>query len=405
MTATNISEAAVAWARKRGISRETLDRFGAGSGMAYFPGSEHQGKLEAIFFPYSRHGAVVNWRARALASKDFAQKSGGERRFFNLDAVLAGPMEVVFITEGEPEALALSEAGLAQHEILSVPNGAPDKPIENPEQPAKYQYVIEGLKEGLVRCKRFVLATDADEAGRALRQDLVHLLGPARCQFVDWPAGLKDANAMLERDGAQGLGEFIGEAPKDWPVEGLYGLHDLPEPPALTLWRPGFPEWESRIAFAPTTLSIATGEPGHGKTTLMSQVWPAPFRGLDEECLDASERADLRHSFARIMLDYGERRPAGEVDVASFRAEMAEQDAKLLELLGGPDTPELALADDAMVRRWETTTTKEQRDAAIRRRWPDRPSFDELMAEYEATRLAQLAAAAQQAATPQGSAA
>jgi hypothetical protein len=47
----------------------------------------------------------------------------------------------------------------------------------------------------------------------------------------------------------------------------------LPEPPPLTLWRPGFDEWESKVMLAPRTLSVVTGHPGHGKTVLFAQIW------------------------------------------------------------------------------------------------------------------------------------
>jgi hypothetical protein len=41
----------------------------------------------------------------------------------------------------------------------------------------------------------------------------------------------------------------------------------------LTLWNPGFPEWESKIMLAPRTMSVVTGHPGHGKTQLWTQIW------------------------------------------------------------------------------------------------------------------------------------
>jgi twinkle protein len=41
----------------------------------------------------------------------------------------------------------------------------------------------------------------------------------------------------------------------------------------LTLWNPGFPEWESKIRLAPRTMSVVTGHPGHGKTQLWTQIW------------------------------------------------------------------------------------------------------------------------------------
>ena len=58
-----------------------------------------------------------------------------------------------------------------------------------------------------------------------------------------------------------------------WPVQGLYRLNEVPEPPPLTLWTPGFPEWENKVLLAPRTLSVVTGHPGHGKTSLFMQIW------------------------------------------------------------------------------------------------------------------------------------
>jgi twinkle protein len=46
----------------------------------------------------------------------------------------------------------------------------------------------------------------------------------------------------------------------------------------MTLWEPGFPEWERKIMLAPKTLSVVTGHSGHGKTTLFTQIWHQIFR-------------------------------------------------------------------------------------------------------------------------------
>ena len=100
----------------------------------------------------------------------------------------------------------------------------------------------------------------------------MRLLGPARCYFVEWPEGIKDANQFLAKFGVGDLAMFLEEDAREWPVTGLYGLLDIPEPPPLEIWRPGFVEWESKLAFAPRTVSAVTGHPGHGKTTLMAQL-------------------------------------------------------------------------------------------------------------------------------------
>ena len=264
-----LSAAAVQWAADRGISRPILERAGVVSGTTGMPGA---GECEVIAFPYKRAGKTVNVKYRALQDKLFKQVEGGELRFWNLDEVLKAKGERVYVVEGEPDALALMEAGIPAGEVVSVPNGAPVRSSEQPEESDRYRYVDAGLQEGLSDCKRFVLATDNDPPGHALREDLVRLLGPARCYFVEWPRDVKDAGGFLVQHGGAELRMFLEEDVREWPVTGLYGLFDIPDPPPMELWRPGFPEWESKLALAPTTVSVVTGHPGHGKTTLMAQI-------------------------------------------------------------------------------------------------------------------------------------
>jgi twinkle protein len=35
----------------------------------------------------------------------------------------------------------------------------------------------------------------------------------------------------------------------------------------MTLWKPGFDEWERKVMLTPRTLSVVTGHPDHGKTS------------------------------------------------------------------------------------------------------------------------------------------
>jgi twinkle protein len=165
------------------------------------------------------------------------------------------------------------EAGIPPDRVLSVPNGAKQRPADEPVEQRGYDYVKEALRAGLSRVKRFVWCGDADDAGHALRADMVRLLGAARFYFVDWPEGAKDANEFLISDGGDALRELVCDGALAWPVSGLYRLNEIPEPPALTVWHPGFSEWESKVLLAPRTLSVVTGHPGHGKTFLWQQIW------------------------------------------------------------------------------------------------------------------------------------
>ena len=261
-----ISPATAAWAKARGISRETLAQLDVASGMAFFP--DAGAKSEAVFFRYPE-----GWKARPIEGKTFVAGGGFKLAFWNIERVLQASPSDVYIVEGEMDACALVEAGIGADRVLSVPNGAKAQPTEDPKEARGYSYVEDALKAGLARVKRFVWCGDNDPSGLALRADMVKLLGAARFSFVEWPEGVKDANDMLRSDGGQALYDLVKDGALSWPIDGIYRLSELPEPAPLTLWRPGFDEWESKVLLAPRTLSVVTGHPGHGKTALWGQIW------------------------------------------------------------------------------------------------------------------------------------
>jgi hypothetical protein len=41
----------------------------------------------------------------------------------------------------------------------------------------------------------------------------------------------------------------------------------------LQAWYSGFPEQRHKMQLAPGTLSVCTGHPGYGKTSLMANIW------------------------------------------------------------------------------------------------------------------------------------
>ncbi len=255
-----------AWALERKISAETLALLGVASGTTFFPDLGR--KSDALFFQFPE-----GWKARAYPERGFVAGGGFKLAFWNIERVLESKADEVYIVEGELDACALVEAGVPPNRVLSVPNGAKTKPAEDPKDQRGYAYVEDALKAGLSRVKKFIWVGDSDDPGRALRADMVRLLGPARFWFVDWPEGCKDANDYLKSDGPEALLDRVSEGAQPWPVAGLYKLSELPEPPSFTLWNPGFPEWENKIMLAPRTLSVATGHPGHGKTQLWGQIW------------------------------------------------------------------------------------------------------------------------------------
>lgn len=272
-----LSAAAKDFAKKtRGISETTLAQLGAASGTAYFP-RRLERRSEAIFFPYHLGGKRVNWKACAFPEKDFIGEKGGKLCFYNLDRVLAAQPGDVYLVEGEWDLAAMVEAGFPLDRILSVPNGGREKKDDGegkPGEPAGYDYVEQALHRGLGRHRRFIWCGDMDDTGLSLRQDMAHLLGAAKFWFVEWPEGIKDANDMLRADGPEALKELVTEGALPWPVTGLYTLAELPELPPIRAWEvPNMPAWRGKVLFAPGTMSVVTGHPGHGKTAVMAQVW------------------------------------------------------------------------------------------------------------------------------------
>ena len=97
---------------------------------------------------------------------------------------------------------AMVEAGIDPGRVLAAPGASGNKDTE-------LQYAKEALAAGLCRVKKFVLATDNDDAGRGLREALAQCLGVARCWFVDLPEGVKDVNDFLRSDGPRALHELV----------------------------------------------------------------------------------------------------------------------------------------------------------------------------------------------------
>jgi twinkle protein len=142
---------------------------------------------------------------------------------------------------------------------------------------------------------------DSDAPGLALRADMVRLLGAARFHFVEWPEGIRDAGHMLLTDGAAALRDRVENGSLPWPVAGLYRMADLPEPAPLTLWDPGFPEWEGKVRLAPRTLSVKTGHPGHGKTMFATQMWFQVCRDYDVPICVASFESRAKPHLRRYL--------------------------------------------------------------------------------------------------------
>lgn len=258
------------WFAERGISEVTVDTFGI-----YRDTKSFGGKSEGcVVFPYYEDGSLVNCKYRTK-SKQFRQEKSARRTLFNIDRVKrqfdADCPEVVFV-EGEMDVLALHEAGII---ATTLPDGAPQKANFRPDDKR-----FEALShyEWLMGAEKVVIATDGDEAGKALALELVHRFGKDRCYRVSWPSDCKDANEYLIAHGKDKLRTLIYDA-TPYPIDGLYTVssyrsqvQDIYDGDVEQPLSTGWPLMDSIYRVMPSTFNVITGVPNHGKSNWIDQL-------------------------------------------------------------------------------------------------------------------------------------
>ena len=217
---------------KRGISTGTLEKFLVFSRDEFMPQTGQ--KENCICFPYFRDGELVNIKFRD-ARKNFRMVSGAELIFYNLSSLREKKKAI--ITEGEIDCLSCFEAGIggdtepfSEYGIVSVPNGA-----SKGNQRLDY---LDNCADWFMGLEEIVIATDGDEAGNALRDELMRRLGVERCRFVTYPQEsrvdltgqlkrpCKDLNEVLIHFGKERVLDCIQNA-KAVPVDGVYFVEDI----------------------------------------------------------------------------------------------------------------------------------------------------------------------------------
>lgn len=284
LQALALKERTIAYFAKRGISQATLDKFMVFSRDEFMPQTGQ--KENCICFPYFRNGDLVNIKFRD-ARKNFRMVAGAELIFYNLPSLQ--DKKKVIITEGEVDCLSVWEAGVGQdmepfseYGIVSVPNGA-----SKGNQRLEY---LDNCAEAFMGMDEVIIATDGDEAGQMLKDELMRRLGVERCKFVTYPeesrvdaAGnlkrpCKDLNEVLIYFGKQVVLECIQNA-KEVPVDGVYYVEDI--------FSSMFDNFKKGIQLAPETrfrdldnyfrwkkgaINVITGYANAGKTFFALQL-------------------------------------------------------------------------------------------------------------------------------------
>lgn len=252
-----LGDKAIKWfEEERKISNNTLLRMKVTEAKEWMP--QFDKEVDVICFNYYRKEELVNIKFRG-PKKSFRMEKDAELIFYNLDTIEGE--ESCVIVEGEIDALTLHECGI--YNVISVPNGAS-------KGSQKLEY-LDNCWEYFTSMNKVVLATDDDEPGRNLRDELARRIGKEKCFTVDFPQGLKDANEVFLKHGKQAVVHMIENA-KEWPLEGIVSMENIF--PTVSEWFDnGYPVgcrahidgFDQLLTFVPGQLTMITGIPGHGK--------------------------------------------------------------------------------------------------------------------------------------------
>lgn len=244
----------------RKISNNTLLRFGVTEGFEWMPKAKKE--IKVVCFNYLRNGELINIKFRGK-NKDMKLAKDAELIFYNLDAIQE--TEDCVIVEGEVDCLSLYEAGI--YNCVSVPNGANSN--------LKY---IDNCYEYFINKKKIVIATDNDEAGRKLRDELMFRFGVDRCYMVDLPEDCKDSNDVLVKHGKDVLKKVIENATQI-PIEGLTAYNERKNR-LLDLYENGIPSgtpcgiygFDEYLRFQGGLVTMITAPPSSGKSEFLDYI-------------------------------------------------------------------------------------------------------------------------------------
>lgn len=299
---------------QRGIDVELASQMGVTTAQAPDGGDDW------IAIPYVRTGNVVDHKYRRVFKREgeanFARDRGGISCWWNFDVLLDRTLddEPLVICEGELDALTVIQAGFPR--TISVPNGAPSKPIKGD---GGYDYLVSTL-DLLSNVGVIILATDNDQPGHALLNDLAKRLGRIRCKFLRYPPECKDLNDVLIRNGLGAVTAVLRQAVfLDLP--GYYELDRVPPVPDENGLPTGISGLGDHFRLRTGDVSVLTGVPGSGKTTLVNDIacrmakthgWRTVFASPEQSPIPDHRRA-LRTWFANKPES---RQSAEELDAA-----------------------------------------------------------------------------------------
>ena len=208
---------------KRGIDRATVEYFRVSESMEWMPQDQNEHKV--ICFNYYLAGELINIKFKT-ADKKFKMVKDAQKTAFNIDAIKNS--DYAIICEGEEEVMVWHQSGL---KAVSVPNGASKNNNNLDWLNAVYDDYFNG--------KKIYIATDNDEPGRKLKDDLIRRFSDQDIYLIEFPEGQKDANDCLLAYGQEFLTRLYSEA-KPAPMEDVSTSSDY-ESIVLSYLKDGYP--------------------------------------------------------------------------------------------------------------------------------------------------------------------
>ena len=259
---TELSDKAIKWFEGRGISQSTLNRLKVSEGIEWMPQTSKN--ENTIQFNYFINNELINIKYRD-GRKNFKLVKDAEKVFYNLDNIVGH--EWCIIVEGEMDALSFYEAGI--HNVISVPNGATLNRLNLDYLDNCIEYFDDKSK--------IILATDSDEAGQNLQQELIRRFGAEVCWLASFGEH-KDANDFLIASGRNALRDAIHNA-KPVPLENVVTVGDINEELEEFIYegfKPGYQigldNFDSIFSTYTGQFITVTGVPSSGKSDFVDRM-------------------------------------------------------------------------------------------------------------------------------------
>ena len=255
----------ISYCNKRGISKDVIDYLDIRE--------DAQGNLVFNFYDTNDVLTTVKYRPSQTVekgkNKTWCQKDADTTPLlFNMNRV--NTSKPLLITEGEIDCASAIESGYLN--AVSVPLGAGNL------------HWIEENWDWLDMFESIIVWSDNDEAGEKMRKECVYRLGTWRTKYIITPdyyerengkrIPIKDINDCLQIGGSQFVMELISNA-KDVPVKSVVDYSEIEELDISQMdgVQTGIKPLDNELLkIFYGTLTILSGRPGSGKTSIIDQT-------------------------------------------------------------------------------------------------------------------------------------